>query len=1097
MTMRKLYKNLSLTAFLALFVASFALGQERTVTGTVSDETGSTMPGVNVLVKGSSMGTATDANGQYRLAVSSDQAVLVFSFIGYTTQEVAVGSQSNINISLALDVQTLTELVVTGYSIDKRRELTGSVSTVKQRDLTFAPTGNVEQMLQGRVPGVTVITNGQPGTTSQIRVRGFGAFGGNSPLYVVDGVPVADVSFLNPDDIETTTVLKDAASASIYGARAASGVIVYTTKKGRKGQKLNVTYDNMFGVTTPGEGQPMMNPNDFMDWTWRAQRNTEDVNAREFVDPDTQVVGRPVDYATAFETFNHPQFGGGLTPRMPDYLRVGDNSGIVGTVNLDAERLNYNVDPRNGASYQVIRANKEGTDWYDEITKTAPIFRQTLGFNGGGDAHRFYLGLSQNEIESILLSQSFKRYTMRLNTEFDVLKNLRIGENMQFTYISRLGIGGGSGGQGVAADENDVLSAFRMPSIIPVYDEFGGYAGTIAKGFNNPRNPVASRDGQRDNKAARTEAFGNVYAEWDIIPGLTARTSAGLSYWYGFSRSYNRWQYENSENNSSFGYGQNQDFRFGWTFTNTLAYKKTFGDNSLDVLVGQEALNTGKGWTDSQSGQNPFSWDPNFINMTNVDSRQANGSYTAGVNFASLFGNVKYAFREKYIVGFVLRRDGSSRFGAENRYGVFPAISAAWRISSESFMQSIPAITDLKIRGGYGTMGNSNNVDPNNQFFLFGGDLGASAYDIGGTNNSAQVGYYRSRIGNPAAKWETSVTKNIGLDGLLFDGKLDIVLDIWQKDTKDLLLAVPLSSTAGVNAAAPSINVGKMTNKGIDIAITTKGNMTSDLKYEVTLNGSFLDNKIVELSSGQTYLTTVNPGFRGITPIRNQLNQSISSFFGYKVAGIFQDQEEVTGSPAQSGKAIGRFRYEDLNGDNTINDEDRTWLGSPVPKFTGGLNFIIRYAGFDLEAYTYVSLGGKIFNVSKWFTDFYPSFQGASISERVKESWSTENRDATIPIFESASNFSTNTQSSSFYVENGSYLRMQNLTLGYNFPVAIQDKLKMNKLRVFVSTNNLFTISPYEGLDPSVGGAADTNFGIDVGNFPVTRQFTAGINLGF
>ncbi len=416
-------------------------------------------------------------------------------------------------------------------------------------------------------------------------------------------------------------------------------------------------------------------------------------------------------------------------------------------------------------------------------------------------------------------------------------------------------------------------------------------------------------------------------------------------------------------------------------------------------------------------------------------------------------------------------------------------------------MQAVPFISDLKVRGGYGTMGNSNNVDPNNQFSLYGGSVGASSYDINGSNSSAVGGFYRTRIGNPNAKWETSVTKNIGIDGLMFDGKLDIILDFWQKDTKDLLLQVPITATAGPNASPPSVNIAKMVNKGIDIALGTKGNLTQDIKFELNVNGSFLHNEITALAPGLTYLTTVNPGFRGIQPIRNQLGYSISSFYGYKVAGLFQSAGEALNYPTaanpQSGGGAGRFKYEDINGDGKIDDKDRTYLGSPVPKFTGGVNFTVRMKGFDLSAYLYTSLGNKIFNVSKWFTDFYPSFQGAAISNRVKDSWTPSNTGATIPIFESASNFSTNTQSNSFYVENGSYLRFQNLTLGYTLPANILDKLKMTRLRVYASTNNLFTISGYSGLDPAVGGAADTNFGIDVGNYPVTRSYTFGVNIGF
>ena len=1082
--MKKLYNNVKRSLLLLLWMASAQslFAQERVVTGTVKDESGSGMPGVNVLIKGTANGTATDASGTYRLNVSGDQNVLVISFIGYVTKEVSIGSQSTVDVSIDPDVQTLTELVVTGYGVDKRRELTGAVSTIKPKDVLFAPSGNVEQMLQGRVAGVTVITNGQPGTTSQIRVRGFGAFGGNSPLYIVDGVPTQDISFLNPDDIETMTVLKDAASASIYGARAASGVIVYTTKKGKRDQKLNVTYDGLYGVTNPGTGQSMMNPTDFADWTWRAQVNTAAANG------------------TA-PTFGHPQFGSGASPVIPEYLTVGSKAGVTGGVDLAAEKLKYNVDPRNGSIYQVTAANRSGTDWYKEITRNAPIFRQTLGFSGGGQSHRFYIGLSSQTQQGILKTNSFERYAARINTEFDVLKNLRIGENLQFTYRSVLGQGGANGGQGVAADENDILSAFRMPSIIPVRDVFGGYAGTASKGFNNPRNPVASREGQANNKGFATSAYGNLYLEWDIIPALTFRTSISGNYNSGSSRQYGRWQYENSENNSAFGYNQQNFYNLAWTFTNTLTYRKTFGDHSLEVIAGQEALNTGYGWNDQQSGLNPFSWDPNYISMSTVSSKTADGNKFNGVTFSSYFGNVKYAFKEKYILGLVIRRDGSSRFAEANRYGVFPAVSAAWRVSSESFMQGISWITDLKLRGGYGTMGNSNNVDPNNQYSLYGGSIGNSSYDVNGSNSSAVGGFFRTRIGNPNAKWETSVTSNIGIDGLFFDGKLDVVVDFWQKDTKDLLLQVPVTATAGYQASAPSVNIGKMLNRGIDLMLGTKGNLTQDLKFELSVNGGWLHNEIVELAPGLTYLTTVNPGFRGIQPIRNQLGQSISSFYGYKVAGLFQNTGEAASYPSaatpQSGGGAGRFKYEDINKDGVIDAKDRTWLGSPVPKFTGGMNFTLRMKGFDFSAYLYTSLGNKIFNVSKWFTDFYPSFQGAAISNRVKESWSTTNTGATLPVFESASNFSTNTQSSSFYVEDGSYLRLQNVTLGYTLPQTFLDRAKLTKLRVYGSVNNLFTISGYSGLDPAVGGAADTNFGIDVGNYPVTRQYTFGINIGF
>lgn len=1093
MYMKNVYKILSVCLTLLVLSVSAAYAQ-KTVTGTVLDEYGMGLPGVSVLVKGTTTGTATDIDGKFSLNVPNDQATLVFSFIGYSTIEQLVGSRSVIDVSMKPDERTLTELVVTGYSIDSRRETTGAIATVNPKDLTVIPTGNVEQTLQGRVSGVTVITNGQPGTSSIIRVRGFGAFGGNEPLYIVDGVPVGSTDFLNPDDIESTTVLKDAAAASIYGARAANGVIVYTTKRGARDKKLRVDYNGMYGVTTPGVGLDMTNPQEYAELTWLAERNTAALQNRA-------------------PAYGHPQFGTGASPVMPYYLSVitrnpqtgafGVASGQPGPLTqaqIDQQREWYNVDPTKGTVRQLTRAmTGEGTDWYEALTRNAPLHRHSIGFNGGSAASRFYIGLGMQEQAGIMIGNQFRRYSLRANSEFDVSKRIRIGQNFQATYRQVLGQQGGAGGRGVSDDENDILQAFRMPSIIPVYDEFGGYAGTASRGFNNPRNPVASREGQLNNRNFNANAFGNVYGEWDIIDNLTFRTSAGGQYNNFYFWDYSRLQYENSENNSAFGYGEGAGFSFAWTFTNTVNYKKKFGKHDINFLGGQEALNSGAGRNINAVGQNPFSQDPNFITITNlpVSTRQVNSSLFKGVNFNSYFGQVKYTYNDKYIVSAVVRRDGSSRFGENSRYGVFPAFSAAWRISSESFLQGQTWIDDLKIRGGYGEMGNSNNVDPLNQYSLFAGNIGASSYDITGSNSGAVIGFRRSRIGNPNARWETAVTQNVGFDGTFFNGKLDVIFDWWRKDTKDLLFTVPIPLTAGSNAAAPAVNIGEMLNRGLDLLVTTRGNFTSDLTYELTVTGSTLKNEIVSLAPGLSFITSVNPSYRGIQPIRNAVGQPLSSFFGFKTLGLFRDAEDVRSHAVQDGAAPGRFKFADTNGDGRITPEDRVFLGNPVPDFTGGMNFTLGYKGFDLSAYVYASIGNEIWNQSRWFTDFFQTFEGAAISRRLYDAWTPQNLDAKIPVVERVSNFSTSNVANSFYVEDGSYLRLQNLTLGYSAPASVLQKLKMERARVFASVNNLFTLTKYEGLDPAVGGDADLTFGIDVGNYPVTRGWTFGLNLSF
>ena len=1093
-------KKLGIVWLFLLFAGLNSLTAQRTVSGKVSDAAGA-IPGASIVVKGTTTGTATDADGNFSLAVKGDNLTLVVSAVGYTAQEIALGAQSILNVTLVEDVAILGEVVVTGYGVDgTRRQTTGAVSTVKPRELRAVPSGNVEQQLQGRVSGLTVITNGQPGTSSIIRVRGFGSFGGNEPLIIVDGTPTGSTDFLSPDDIESVTVLKDAATASIYGARAAGGVIVYTTKKGsRKSKKLDVSYDGLYGVTDPGTGQAMMNPADFMAWTWQGERNTAVAN------------GKTLDSAP----IDHPQFGKfteSFKGKLPTYLKVGGSNGAaITSVDLAAEKLKFNVNPAAGNIYQVIpAATGSGTDWYAAITRQAPIQRHSLGFSGGSDNSTYYFGLSMQDQKGILTGNNFKRYSFRGNSEFDLTKNLRIGENLQFTYLSVVGQTGGDGGRGVNQDENDILQAFRMPSIIPVYDAFGGWGGTTAAGFNNPRNPVANRDGQKDNYSFNMLGFGNIYAELDVIPGLKLRSNLGGRIANGYNKSYTRLQYENSENNASYGFSEGAYNSLAWSLTNTASYSKKIGDHSFDVLAGIESLNTGRGRSIQGSGINPFSQDPNYITLNTVQSSGKNvgSNIFSTVNFFSSFGRFNYYYKDRYSVTGIMRRDASSRFGTNSRVGVFPAVAAGWRLTGEDFMKNQTIFQDLKVRAGWGKMGNSNNVDPNNQYSLFGGSVGQSSYDITGSNSSVQTGFFRTRIGNPDAQWETATTSNIGADATILNGTLDLTVEFWRKKTEGLLFGLAKPAVVGPSASVPAVNIANMLNEGIDISLTKRGKIAGDLKYEAIFNGGILRNQITSLAP-ESNVTFFEPfGLRGVTPIRNQVGQSISAFFGYKVLGYFNSAAEVSGAPKQDGAGVGRFRYEDNNGydakgqltgvpDGKIDAADRTYIGSPVPKFTGGLTLNLTYKSFDLSAYLYTSLGNKIYNFSKWYTDFYGSFKGAAISERIKNSWTPTNTNAIAPIFEQASNTSTNAASNSWYVEDGSFLRLQFVSIGYNLPSDILKKVGVKRARISANVNNLFTITKYQGLDPAVGGAADQNFGIDVGNYPLTRSVNFGLNIGF
>jgi len=1049
---------------------------QSTVTGTVTDETGTPLPGANVVEKGTTNGTQTDFDGNFTLNVESG-AVLVFSYLGFQSTEIAVGGNSVVNATLAEDAAALDEVIVTGYATETKRETTAAVSIVKAEELAAIPSGNVEQQLQGRVAGVTVLTNGQPGTSSQIRVRGFGAFGGNEPLYVVDGVPVQNTEFLNPDDIATTTVLKDAAAASIYGARAANGVVVYTTKQGsRSKRKTRITLNVSSGVSDPNvAGAPQnLNPQEMAEYTHLGYENNAAANG------------------TAPQ-YTHPQYGTNATPTFPDYLHADGQNGVSASdIDLAQIRANYEADPDN---VFLIRPNLAGTNWFKELTRVAPISRFTLGFDGGNENGRFYMGISAQNQAGILINNDFSRYTARFNSEWDLAPWISIGENFQVTYRSVVGGFGGAGGIGGADDESVILSAYRMPTIIPVRDEFGSFASTRASGFNNPRNPVRQQTlDAGDDKSYGIGGFGNIYLLLKPIDGLTVRTSLGGSYSNNYFVNYGFRYLGDSEPQASNSFSEGSGYNFQWTFTNTATYEKLFGKHKVKLLAGLEALNTGAGRNINGNGINPFSTDLDFQSLSVVQSPNVFSSLYKGVNFFSTFGKLDYNWDERYYVTGVLRRDGASRFGGNNRYGTFPAVSAAWRVIAEPFMQNQDFISDLKFRGGWGQMGNSNNVDPNNQYSLYASNRGNTFYPIQGQNSGADEGFAQSRIGNPDAKWETSTTINVGFDASFLNDKVEVILDWWKKDTEDLLYQLPLAGVTGNFASAPSVNIASMANSGVDFQIITRGNISEDLSFTATLNNSFLKNELTSLAPGLDFFD--GGAYRGIQATRNAVGQSLSSFFGYEVIGYFNSAEEVANSPSQDGKGLGRFRYADINGDGAITPDDRTFIGSPVPDYTGGATINLRYKNLEFETYWFASVGNEIFNQSKWFTDFFGTFEGSAKGQAAKRSWTPElGNNAAAPIWESASNLSTSGAGNSWYVEDGTYVRLQRLALSYDF-IDLTDKLGLSKFKVGLSANNIWTITNYSGLDPGIGGGADTNFGIDVGNYPTSPQYLITLEMG-
>lgn len=1060
--------RLWLIACLLLFT-SITFAQQKTITGKVMGEKDKQpIFGATVAVKGSNVATQTGADGSFSISVPNANSVLVITFVGFETVEVPLAGKSNIEISMKDKSTTLTDVVVTGYSSQAKKDITGSVSVVKVADMVAVPNGSAEQQLQGRAAGVTVTGSGQPGEGASVRIRGFGSFSNNNPLYVIDGVQTENLGEINPNDIETIQVLKDAAAASIYGSRASNGVIIVTTKKGRQGSGVKVSYDAYYGIQTEGKGFDLLNPKEMADLTWLALRNAGQVEPN----------GNP----------KHPQYGNGVNPELPDYILAGSLSGVKeGNSAADPSKYFLNLDDPN-SSYLIHRANKLGTNWYKEVFNTEPLTSHNLSVSGGGNNSRFYLGFNYFDQKGTVMTTFYKRYTVRANSEFTVKKNIRIGQNLQLSYSNNIRIGNQSEG-------NEISLSYRIQPIVPVYDIAGNFAGQKGAGLGNALNPVAFRVRAKDNRSNDYKILGNVYAEVDFLKHFTVRTSFGGEqylnnyYWYGFKT------YENAENNSTNEYNEGSSMFRSWIWTNQLSFKHTFNNvHSISALVGTEAIEDwGRSIAAKRLGY--FVDDPNFRSLNTGSGVQTNsgGPYAQRARF-SMFGKIDYVFNDKYLAGVTIRRDGSSVFGPANRYGVFPAFSAGWRVSEESFMNQISWITDLKLRGGWGVMGNQA-INPDNAFSTFGGSLGSSFYDLGGTSNSALQGFRQLRIGNPDGKWEKNITSNIGFDATLLDGKLEIIFDWYNKRTDDLLYTLsPISTTQGT-ADAPAINIADMKNTGIDIGITKRGDfLNRKLRYDVTLTFTTYKNEIVGLAEGENFFTS--GGSRIGDFARNEIGHPVSAFYGYKVIGIFQDAADVSKSPTQKDAKPGRFKYLDANGDNQITDADRVYYGNPNPDFTYGLNLNVAYEGFDLSAFFYGVYGKDVINYTRWWTDFYASFQGAKSKRALYDAWSPTNKSGKLPIVENSSNFSNQQVPNSYLLEDGSYLRLKSLILGYTIPKRVTERIGIDRFRLYAQAANLFTITKYTGLDPEFIGN-DTAFGIDYGNYPNQKQFLFGINVTF
>lgn len=1044
---------------LFLFLCFLQTMAQRTITGKVTTKDGTPLSDASVIVVGQRTGERTGTDGNFSIKVPANAKQLEISFVGYDPQVVSIVGKNNVSVSLESSATNLNAVVVTGYTSQRKKDITGSVSVVNVNDMKQSPAGTGEEALQGRASGVTIITSGQPGAASDIRIRGITAFGNNAPLIIVDGVR-GDLHDINVNDIESMQVLKDA-SAAIYGVAGSNGVIIITTKKGKTG-KAKVSYDGYYGITSRGKGYDIASPQEEANAIWLQQRNSGIAN------PSSK------------------QFGNGANPVLPDYITPFGS--FQGDPNTDPSTYNIN-------SNQITKANKTGTNWYNEITRNnAPTQSHNISVASGSDKSSYYFSMNYLDQQGIAKYQFLKRYSVRANTQFTIKDKIRVGENAYVYYAQNPQFNNQQEG-------SPFSMAFREDPIIPVYDIMGNFAGTKSQDLGNAQNVFANVYRTKDNKGNTWNMQGNVYAEVDFLKHFTARTSFGGTMNNGYYFYFNYVGYENAEGNTGANsFHEGAYYNTQWTYNNTLTYSNTFGKHSVKALVGTEAVNY-YGRSLEAGRSNYFSENPNFwILNTGSPSGQSNTGSAYQNSLWSQFARVEYGYDGKYLINGSVRRDASSVFASAVRDGYFPAVSAAWRISQENFLKSATFINDLKLRYSWGKLGSSSNVVSTNPYNLYSQSAGRSYYDIGGTNTVPTLGFYRSNIGNPLTSWEGDIISNIGLDATILDNKLDITIDWYKKKVSGLLFTAsgtPYDITFTGDANLPKVNIGDMQNTGIDANATYHGSVGRDFKFDITGSFTTYNNKIVSIP-GLPYFD--GPLIRNSRLVRNQVGHAVGAFFGYKVIGLFQSADDVAKSPTQTDAAPGLFKYQDVNGDGKIDANDRTFIGDPNPKFTYGLNISFSYKNFDFSTFFFGSAGNDIYNETKYFTDFPDFFKGAIRRDVALNSWTPTNTNTSIPMLRTKGGFSTDQVTNSYFISKGSYLRNRQMQVGYVLPSTLLSKYGIDRLRIYVQSTNMFTITKYNGLDPELQSSDINNtsgFGQDNGNYPHTPAYLVGVNLNF
>ena len=1032
-------KKLFLSSLILL--TSTIMYAQSEIKGTVLDDLGETVIGATVLEKGTTNGTITDFDGNFSLKVDAGKT-LVISYVGYKTIEVP--AQNGMTVTLSEDAEMLEELVVTGYTVQRKADLTGAISMVSVDEMSKQNENNPMKALQGRVPGMNIQADGNPSGAATVRIRGVGTLNDNDPLYIIDGVPTkAGLHELNGNDIESIQVLKDAASASIYGSRAANGVIIITTKKGKDG-KVKVNFDGSVATSFYTNKIETMNASEWGRAYWQATVN-------DGLNPNSNNLGYNFDWG-------YDKMGNPVLNSITMNMFLDDNA--------------------------TVRAGD--TDWFDEITRTGVVQNYNVSVSNGSEKGSSFFSMGYYDNQGTIKDSYFNRFSGRANNDFKLYDGkVVIGENFS---INRT--------KGVDAPGGVLEHALEFNPNFPIYAENGKYAQALGA-YSERENPLSMIDNTKDNVYTQWRMFGDAHASITPFKNFTIRTTLGMDYTQKEQRFFTYPIANGKVMRTDSAVESKQEHTMRWTWNAIATYNLEIGRHRGDAMIGTEVnrqdykmssakrydlaiLNTDYMWPSAGAG------------------RQLAEGFGEGFSLVSYFGKVNYTYNEKYLASFTIRRDGSSRFGSHNQYGIFPSVSAGWRISEEKFMEPTRGWLDnLKIRYSWGQTGNQE-ISNTARYTLYksvvstglwGSGQAGTSYDISGINGGYDLanGYVRNQRGNDDIKWETTTQHNVGIDYAMFHNEIYGSFDWFNKKTTDILLFMEGIAAMG-EGSGQWINAGEMKNNGWEFSLGYLHNLKNGFSWDINGNVSQYINEITKLPE-----TVAANGKYGGNGVKSVVGHPMFSQVGYIYDGIFKSYEEIYNHATQEGAGLGRIRYKDLNGDGRITEEDQDWIYDPTPAFTWGLNIYLQYKNWDMTMFWQGVQGVDVdCRGYKSQTDFWANsainVPYLNKGVRALDAWTPANPNSDIPAL-TGTDINNEGRISSYFIEDGSYVKLRTIQIGYNFPQSLNEKLHVDRIRFYASAQNLLTIksSKFTGADPENPGF----------NYPIPLNLTFGLNVSF